>query len=133
MGEQEAQWGTLPPSPPCPGATALTPVIEDPGHRQPLPTPLGQPLSQEPPGKKKQTLRVGGSVSGVKGLVPAGHSLEGPLGAAAKNLVPQKRVGSVPHKWKPATHPVLGEVRAQAPAQAFKSPHTPGGYLLSLD
>lgn len=34
---------------------------------------------------------MGDCVSDAKGLIPAGNSLEGPLDAAAKNLVPQKR------------------------------------------
>lgn len=112
MGEQEAgQQGSSPIFPSLSWAITLTPMIEGPDHRQPLPTPLGQPLSQGSPGKDKQTLRVGGSLSGAKGLVPAiqlpasqpavclsaaSLSLEEPIGAAAKNLVPRKRERAQP-------------------------------------
>lgn len=91
MGGQEAVHPGLSTFPSLSWPTSHISVIEGSNHRQPLPTPPGQPFPQEPLGKdKQQTHRVGDHVSDVKGLMPAGHSLEGPSDAVARNMVPHK-------------------------------------------
>lgn len=63
-------------------------------------------------------------MSDTKDLVPVRNSLMGPLGAAAKNLVSQKRKQAqslTRENREPSL--LLGGVRAQGPAQALKSHH----------